>query len=577
MLDLATTSSLLTVQQTQICVIGTGVAGITATRRLLSAGCEVTLLESGGADHEEDTAELNEGRSAGRDYYPLRDARMRFFGGTTAIWGRRCAELSPIDLEKRSWVPHSGWPISWADLERYYEQARLSLGLTPWSPNSDDLEAIGLPVPKFDPEALKIPIWSFDPRQDRFAIRNCRDVIDHPKCNVVTHATVTDIRPHSHGRSIDSVVAKSLTGRQLMVRPRAVILATGGIENARILLASRSLSDDGLGNEHGLVGRFFMEHPHTRGGHVETNQSWSLLRTFGKRHDLDGQDVAVLITASERTQSKRKILNTSLTIAARQPERDPQFLGMRAYSHAKHKLAPNRRNREFWLKTKAAATALQSISDPLRPWLMHKMGKVELALSVRAEQAPNPNSRVMLDRETDALGVPRVKLDWRLSEIDKRSVAVLVETVGQEFERLGIGRVSPAPWLSDRAAEWRTDERVSAHPIGGYHHIGTTRMSHSPESGVVDHNGQVHGVSNLYIVGSSVFPTSGWANPTLTIAALSLRTADHVAEAQARELRVQSDILQRHDTARANFVEPKRAGQGGREPASPPSRTDVSA
>lgn len=531
MLDLATMSDGLTVHHTQVCVIGTGLAGITAARRLLSAGCEVTILESGGTDHEDAIADLNDGATSGREYYPLRDARLRFFGGTTAIWGRRCAELSPIDLEERSWVPHSGWPIAWSDLARYYEQARVQLDLSPWTPISADLTEAGIPVPNFDPARLEMPLWSFDPWQDRFALRNCRDVTDHPRCRVITHATVTEIIPHSHGRSIDCVVAKSLTGHQLMIRPRVVVLATGGIENARILLASRSLSEDGVGNGHGLVGRFFMEHPHARGGSISSDRAWSLLRLFGKRHRLDGQELAALITASQHIQRRHGILNTSMTIAARQPELDEQFLGMRAYSHAKHKLAPTRANRLMWLRTKEAATALQRFTDPMRPWLLHKLGKLELALSVRAEQAPNPDSRITLAREADALGVPRVNLDWRLSEIDKRSVAVLVQTLAQEFERLGMGRVSAAAWLDDESIEWLTDARVSAHPIGGYHHMGTTRMSHTPRTGVVDAQGRVHGIGNLYVVGSSVFPTSGWANPSLTIAALTLRTADYIAGA----------------------------------------------
>ncbi|PSJ36331.1 hypothetical protein C7I55_26965 [Sphingomonas deserti] len=139
-----------------------------------------------------------------------------------------------------------------------------------------------------------------------------------------------------------------------------------------------------------------------------------------------------------------------------------------------------------------------------------------------------------LTGELDALGVPRVALDWRLSEIDKRSVSVLVDTLGAEMKRLGLGHVHPAEWLGDAGELWRVDPLVSSHPIGGYHHIGTTRMAADPRRGVTTHEGRVHGLGNLYLVGSSTFPTASWANPTLTIVALALRTADRLSAAIGR-------------------------------------------
>src|SRR4051794_29583973 len=110
--------------QTDVCIVGCGVAGLTAARRLLELGHAVILLESGGLDYEKSTSELNVGENLGQPYYPLQDARLRFFGGTTAIWGGRLAELDPIDLKRRAWAPHSGWPISWSDLQHYYAPAR---------------------------------------------------------------------------------------------------------------------------------------------------------------------------------------------------------------------------------------------------------------------------------------------------------------------------------------------------------------------------------------------------------------------------------------------------------------------
>jgi choline dehydrogenase-like flavoprotein len=286
----------------------------------------------------------------------------------------------------------------------------------------------------------------------------------------------------------------------------------------------------GVGNGSDQVGRYFMEHPHARGGRVLGGQAWRLLNAFGRTHRLgSGQEVAALVRSGDRLQREQEVLNSSLTIAARQPADASQFWAMRAYGALKHGMAPTKGGRALWMATKKAATWAQRQVDPLRPWLMHKVGLRDLALVVRAEQAPNPDSRVLLTDMPDALGVPRAALDWRLTELDVRSVAVLVEGLDRELRRLGMGRAERADWLREPADGWRTDPLISAHPIGGYHHIGTTRMSADPRDGVTDAYGRVHGVPNIYVAGSSVFPTSGWANPTLTIAALALRSSEHLS------------------------------------------------
>ena len=503
-------------------MIGAGAAGITLTRRLLAAGRTVVLLESGGLDYEAPVAGLNAGENVGEDYYDLEDARLRFFGGTTAIWGGRCAEFDPIDLEKRDYVPHSGWPIAYAELERWYREARPLFGLPEERPSPETFRKAGVPLPKF--EELETPLWTFDRRFNRFAWESCADLEADPRCQIVSHATATRIVQKDGG--IGRVEARALGAGRLTVTAKAYVLAAGGIENPRLLLAS------GIGNGHDQVGRYFMEHPHARGGRIVKGAAWPLLKAFGRRHRIRGQDLAALIAPGEALQRREGILNTSLTVVARQPQGRRQFVGMKAYSGLKHSMAPTKKGRALWMVTKKAAGWAQRHVDPARPWLLHKLGSVDVALLVRAEQAPNPDSRVTLTAERDATGVPRVALDWRLSGIDVRSVSVLVDTLSRELQRLGLGKVEPAEWLA--TGRWQTDPLISSHPIGGYHHMGTTRMGEDPKTSVTDADGRVHGVGNLWVAGSSLFPTGSWANPTLTIAALALRSADRISRGLGR-------------------------------------------
>jgi choline dehydrogenase-like flavoprotein len=203
-------------------------------------------------------------------------------------------------------------------------------------------------------------------------------------------------------------------------------------------------------------------------------------------------------------------------------------LAGRIYDHVHLRVNPTRPGRTLWRATKGTARWAQTLTDPLLPWLRLQLGTAGLYLSVRGEQAPNPASRVRLTDSDDALGMPRLALDWRFSELDKRTLRLVAAGLGAELERAGVGRVELEPWLTDEATPWLTDPLIGNHPIGGFHHMGTTRMSSDRRAGVVDASCRVHGVANLFVAGSSVFPTSGWANPTLTILALALRLGDHL-------------------------------------------------
>ena len=509
-----------------VAIIGSGAAGQAAARRLLARGCSVLLLESGGIDHEPETADLNRGEVICQPYHPLEHARLRFFGGTTAIWGGRCAELDDIDFERREWVDHSGWPIGPADLTGHLDEARKLLDVEAASP---DAIPCSDPLDQLAEGELAVRWWRFDPMFDRFTIDRAGDLENHPRCTLMIHATVREIVLAKDSSSIDRLDVRSPGGRRIDVRARHFLLAAGGIENPRILLASNSVAKHGVGNEHDLVGRFFMEHPHGRGGRIVGRADWRWLRAFARRR-IAGIDVSPTLVPSEGLQRREGLLNSALTVAVRPPVTGSHALVKRAYLHVKHRTAPTKGGRSMWKATRQLVRGYTGLTGALHPWLLKRLRGLDLALVIRAEQAPNPLSRVKLVKETDAYGMPRVALDWRLSSIDVDSVAGLVAALDRESRRIGLGAVEPAAWMSDPAKHWVSDDLISAHPIGGFHHIGTTRMSSDPRRGVTDGWGRVHGLPNLHIAGSSLFPTGGWANPTLTILALSLRTADRIAD-----------------------------------------------
>ncbi|GAA0478289.1 GMC family oxidoreductase [Parasphingorhabdus litoris] len=508
-----------------ICIIGGGVAGQILAEALSSPARDVVIVESGGRDFDPAVQSLAHGQNIGMPYYDLDDSRLRLFGGTAAIWGGRCAELDAIDFEKRDYLPHSGWPVTKTDLTSYYKQVFDRLGLK--QPSAEDLwTTIKKSAPPFDADKLDSDLWVFDEQGERFTDPS-RKSFDHTR--ILLNATVTDIDVNAQN-AVQHVKAESVTGHCTKITAKAFVLAAGAIETVRLLMAAVGNRPNGLGNEHDLLGRYFMEHPHARGGEFLPNKLAQTLLALPRAIRRDGNRYAAYLRPADKLQRDKGILNSSISIAPRLREGERMELFRAVTGKLKHDLPSSRFWRASYHGLKKLAVKGLEWTDPWSSILNMKLNRNRLGVFaiVRAEQAPNPDSRIILGCATDRLGMRQVELDWQLSEIDKRSVKVLMETVGEEYRRLGWGDVVLSDWLSETSARWKTDPLISSHPIGGYHHMGGTRMSSAPDTGVVDKNCKLHDSPNLFVASSSVFPTGGWANPTVTIMALALRLADHL-------------------------------------------------
>jgi choline dehydrogenase-like flavoprotein len=492
-----------------ICIIGAGAAGISMALEWMNTPYKVILLEGGGFNYEAAMQDLYKGKETGQRYYPLESARLHYFGGTTGHWAGFCSVFEPIDFEKRDWVPHSGWPIKREDLDPFYMRAQKNLDLGPYEYSYDywikqDPSKVSLP---FDPEALYNKIWQFSP-PTRFGEKYKDTIVNSPNIHLYTYANVVDITANENASAIKQVTVKNLAGKEHTVKAKYFVVACCSVQNARILLASNKQAPKGLGNDNDNVGRFFMEHIE-----IKSAEMWfpepDLLKLYSIEFGKTKWRAELGITAKK--QEEHKILNGTASFSPLEAARhQPAFIDIWKSSD------PNERKKAFGKFGEAVDKA------------KNKKGYNSYQLFTRVEQSPNPNSRITLDTDTDALGMRRAMLNWELTSLEKHSIRSIYEIIGQEIGKTSKGRVRLMEYLRDV-----NDNSWPEFTGGGWHHMGTTRMGDDPKTSVVDANCKVHGIANLFMAGASCYVTAAAPNPTLTLVALTLRLSDHLKKVAA--------------------------------------------
>lgn len=541
--------------QVDICIVGAGPAGLTLARELSSLVVKVCLLESGDRTFKQKTQSLCEGEIESSQYPQdeLLVGRCRQLGGTSNFWEIQVDEddvtegilnvrhviPDEIDFQKREEIPYSGWPFHRQDLMPYYRRAQeiCQIGPLDYTPafwETPDRRIFSWSDERVESRVFQFGLSSVFYKSYTQALDQCANV------DVYTNANVVELLPNSAGTVIKRVRVAITPEKGFWVEAKTVVLAAGGMENARLLLMSRSLRPAGIGNEHDLVGRFFMDHPGTRFGIFKPfNQA--LFDSFGfyDLHRVRGTALLAKFAFSEQVLREAKLNNFCVSLMPKIKGLETQSVvyfrrftqSIRSRALSGTTLGYLRRSLpKFSEVISYSLFRLRQQSQPL--YGPSRGGWFELSdrserffafeLGAQTEQTPNPNNRISLGDEKDFLNCPLTKLSWSWNKRDLDSIWRSQEIFRDVVSKSGLGEFQP---------QYELDMGGMPFVVSTHHHIGTTRMHEDPSQGVVDVNCRVHSIDNLFIVGSSVFPTGlGFANPTLTIVALATRLADHLKQ-----------------------------------------------
>lgn len=551
-----------------VVIVGAGAAGITLALELAGSRSNVLLVESGGVEPEPAVQDLYRGSVADeRMHSPVHRYRERRFGGSTTIWGGRCVPFDAIDFEPRDYMPDSGWPISLADLSPYYPRANrlCEAGEFEYSAAGAFSRPLKPMIDGFRSQHFSTDTLERFSCPTNFAARYQHRLRNAANVRVLLHANVVGISFHPNGEAVDAVRLATLGGKRFVARARELVLAVGGLEVPRILLANRDKWNSGIGNEHDVVGRYYMCHI---AGTIGTLKQGGREDRVFHGYDVSDEGIYCRRRLALTAQTQRRLRLGSFVGRLHHPRiTDPRHRtavlsalqlakGFISYEYGKRLHGEERVTFGTWLghirNVLGGPHQLLAFGHHMArdrflaarkfPSIIVKSSAGHYSLDFHAEQEPIASSRVVLSEERDPLGVPRLAVDWRYSAQDVRTAQEAIRLFAQDIQSSGIGVFEYDPGSIEL--------EMTRYGAYGGHHLGTARMGTDRRKSVVDADCRVHGIRNLYIASGAVFPTSSQANPTLTIVALAMRLAarlgaarreQHAADAAATSAPVLSD------------------------------------
>ncbi|HEY9620226.1 MAG TPA: FAD-dependent oxidoreductase, partial [Crinalium sp.] len=455
--------------ETDVCIVGAGPAGITIARELAGQQLRVCLLESGGLEATPEARSLLEGSIDPKHRYPADElvaGRERQFGGTANLW---CIKVDPtetaeivrhttaedIDFEPREEIPYSGWPIRKADLEPYYQRAHAICGLGPYTYAAADWEDAANKVLPLKGDRLQSSVFQFGP-QNLFPQIYREELSQSSNVTVYVNANVLEIEANESASAVTHLRVASAPGKEFSVNARTFILATGGFDNARLLLSSNRVQPEGLGNQNDLVGRFFTDHPGFRIG-VLIPKTRSLFDTTGfyDLHRVNGTPVMGRLTFNSDLLRREKLLNVCFMLVPRPAGYESQ--GVNSF----RTLTSALRRFQFPKDGLKHLGHVLSNLDDIVAYALRRSRQPEFAYSPRCggwsrrpevqntmkvfevvaqhEQAPHPDNRVTLSQERDRFGCRKVHLHWHWTDVDLRSISRFQTLLGEAIAESGLG------------------------------------------------------------------------------------------------------------------------------------------